>query len=88
MTGEKEQAVQWYKKGIAELEKGIAVELTGEGNMQTKHSDVLCLCALWTCFSLVLHVITGYQYDRAKKLQEKMVSNLTMARDRLALLGK
>lgn len=31
MTGEKEQAVQWYKKGIAELERGIAVELTREG---------------------------------------------------------
>lgn len=35
MTGEKEEAVQWYKKGIAELERGIAVEITGQGNMQT-----------------------------------------------------
>uniref|UniRef100_A0A671U5U6 microtubule-severing ATPase n=1 Tax=Sparus aurata TaxID=8175 RepID=A0A671U5U6_SPAAU len=59
-TGDKEQAVQWYKKGIAELERGIAVELTGQGD----------------------------QYDRAKRLQDKMVSNLTMARDRLSLLGK
>ncbi|KAM8739305.1 spastin-like [Acanthopagrus schlegelii] len=57
-TGDKEQAVQWYKKGIAELERGIAVELTGQGD----------------------------QYDRAKRLQDKMVSNLTMARDRLSLL--
>uniref|UniRef100_A0A665WB50 microtubule-severing ATPase n=1 Tax=Echeneis naucrates TaxID=173247 RepID=A0A665WB50_ECHNA len=54
-TGEKEEAVQWYKKGIAELEKGIAVEITGQ--------------------------------DRAKRLQDKMVKNLTMAKDRLALLG-
>ncbi|XP_029376861.1 spastin isoform X2 [Echeneis naucrates] len=56
-TGEKEEAVQWYKKGIAELEKGIAVEITGQGDR-----------------------------DRAKRLQDKMVKNLTMAKDRLALL--
>uniref|UniRef100_A0A8C4IRY8 microtubule-severing ATPase n=1 Tax=Dicentrarchus labrax TaxID=13489 RepID=A0A8C4IRY8_DICLA len=60
-TGEKEQAVMWYKKGIAELERGIAVELTGQA---------------------------GEQYDRAKRLQDKMVNNLTMARDRLSLLGE
>ncbi|KAG7230034.1 hypothetical protein INR49_009754 [Caranx melampygus] len=36
-TGEKEEAVQWYKKGIAELEKGIAVELTAqEGTLASK----------------------------------------------------
>ncbi|XP_053292674.1 spastin isoform X4 [Pleuronectes platessa] len=58
-TGEKEEAVQWYKKGIAELEKGIAVEIT---------------------------LPAGDQYDRAKRLQDKMVNNLTMANDRLALL--
>ncbi|XP_024153568.1 spastin [Oryzias melastigma] len=59
-TGEKGEAVQWYKKGIAELERGIAVEIT----------------------------VQGEQYDRAKRLQDKMVANLTMARDRLALLEK
>ncbi|XP_008303119.1 spastin-like isoform X2 [Stegastes partitus] len=57
-SGEKGEAVQWYKKGIAELERGIAVEITGQGE----------------------------QYDRAKRLQDKMVTNLTMAKDRLALL--
>lgn len=57
-SGEKEQAVQWYKKGIAVLERGIAVEITGHGD----------------------------QYDRAKRLQDKMVANLTMAKERLALL--
>uniref|UniRef100_A0A8D3AD21 Fidgetin-like protein 1 n=1 Tax=Scophthalmus maximus TaxID=52904 RepID=A0A8D3AD21_SCOMX len=54
-TGLFQEAVQWYKKGIAELEMGIA---------------------MWD------------QYDRAKRLQDKMVNNLTMAKDRLALLGK
>ncbi|XP_025210761.1 spastin isoform X4 [Papio anubis] len=29
--GQKEQAVGWYKKGIEELEKGIAVIVTGQG---------------------------------------------------------
>uniref|UniRef100_A0A452V1X7 microtubule-severing ATPase n=1 Tax=Ursus maritimus TaxID=29073 RepID=A0A452V1X7_URSMA len=29
--GQKEQAVEWYKKGIEELEKGIAVIVTGQG---------------------------------------------------------
>lgn len=58
-SGEKGEAVQWYKKGIAELEKGIAVEIT---------------------------VQAGDQYERAKRLQDKMVTNLTMAKDRLVLL--
>lgn len=58
-TGDKEEAVKWYKKGISELEMGIAVEITGRA---------------------------GEQYDRAKRLQDKMVTNLTMAKERLALL--
>ncbi|XP_070697354.1 spastin [Pempheris klunzingeri] len=57
-SGDKEQAVRWYKKGIMELERGVAVELTGQGD----------------------------QYERAKRLQDKMVANLTKAKDRLALL--
>jgi hypothetical protein len=32
-AGQKEQAVEWYKKGIEELEKGIAVVITGQGKM-------------------------------------------------------
>ncbi|CAL1578251.1 unnamed protein product [Knipowitschia caucasica] len=57
-TGEKEEAVQWYKRGISELEKGIAVEINAQGE----------------------------QYERAKRLQDKMVNNLAMAKDRLVLL--
>lgn len=34
MAGEKEEAVQWYKRGIAELERGIAVEITARGNVR------------------------------------------------------
>ncbi|XP_033000306.1 spastin isoform X4 [Lacerta agilis] len=30
--GQKEQAVEWYRKGIEELEKGIAVLVTGQGD--------------------------------------------------------
>ncbi|NP_001016453.1 spastin [Xenopus tropicalis] len=57
---QKEQAIQWYKKGIEELEKGIAVTITGKGE----------------------------QYDRARRLQAKMSTNLLMAKDRLQLLEK
>lgn len=32
-AGQKEQAVEWYKKGIEELEKGIAVIVTGQGKV-------------------------------------------------------
>lgn len=32
-AGQKEQAVEWYKKGIEELEKGIAVVVTGQGKV-------------------------------------------------------
>ncbi|KAJ7987362.1 hypothetical protein DPEC_G00325690 [Dallia pectoralis] len=56
--GVKDEAVQWYQKGISELQKGIAIEVTGKGE----------------------------QHDRAKRLQTKMITNLTMAKDRLALL--
>ncbi|XP_007476106.1 spastin isoform X4 [Monodelphis domestica] len=56
--GQKDQAVEWYKKGIEELEKGIAVAVTGQGD----------------------------QYDRARRLQAKMMTNLVMAKDRLQLL--
>ncbi|XP_046885060.1 spastin-like [Hypomesus transpacificus] len=56
--GVKEEAVEWYKKGIVELQRGISIEVTGQGE----------------------------QYERSTRLQEKMVTNLTMAKDRLALL--
>lgn len=59
-AGQKEQAVEWYKKGIEELEKGIAVIVTGQGE----------------------------QYERARRLQAKMTTNLVMAKDRLQLLEK
>ncbi|KAK7161294.1 hypothetical protein R3I94_004087 [Phoxinus phoxinus] len=58
--GDKDKAVQWYRKGIAELEKGICIQVTGAGE----------------------------KAKRARKLQDKMISNLTMAKDRLELLGK
>ncbi|KAL6101635.1 spast [Pungitius sinensis] len=58
-SGDKEEAAQWYKKGISELQRGIAVEITGQA---------------------------GEQYNRSKRLQDKMVTNLSMAKDRLALL--
>uniref|UniRef100_A0A8C5AIR1 microtubule-severing ATPase n=1 Tax=Gadus morhua TaxID=8049 RepID=A0A8C5AIR1_GADMO len=58
-TGVKEEAVQWYKKGIEDLQRGIAVEVTGEGD----------------------------QYERTKRLQDKMVTNLDMAKERLSLLA-
>ncbi|KAG8504820.1 Spastin [Galemys pyrenaicus] len=59
-AGQKEQAVEWYKKGIEELEKGIAVIVTGQGE----------------------------QFERARRLQAKMMTNLIMAKDRLQLLEK
>ncbi|CAH1791435.1 unnamed protein product, partial [Owenia fusiformis] len=57
--GYKEQAIELYKKGIHELEKGIAVNVQGHGEA----------------------------WDRAQKLQEKMRTNLSMAKDRLEVLA-
>ncbi|XP_021413031.2 spastin isoform X4 [Oncorhynchus mykiss] len=54
----KEQAVQWYKRGIAELERGIAIKVAENGE----------------------------KYERDKRLQAKMITNLIMAKDRLELL--
>ncbi|XP_044274990.1 spastin isoform X2 [Varanus komodoensis] len=59
-AGQKEQAVEWYRKGIEELEKGIAILVTGQGD----------------------------HYERARRLQNKMMTNLAMAKDRLQLLEK
>lgn len=59
-AGQKEQAVEWYRKGIEELEKGIGVQVIGQGD----------------------------NYERARRLQAKMMTNLAMAKDRLQLLEK
>ncbi|XP_056135789.1 spastin [Lampris incognitus] len=58
--GHKEQAVEWYKRGIAELERGIAITIPENGE----------------------------KYERDKRLQAKMTTNLIMAKDRLELLAK
>lgn len=49
-----------YRKGIAELERGIAVECWGG---------------------------QGEIWERAQRLHEKMKTNLSMAQDRLQILG-
>ncbi|XP_052058183.1 spastin-like isoform X2 [Mytilus californianus] len=57
--GKQDIAIDMYKKGIIELEKGIAVDVSsGEGS----------------------------SWDRARRLQEKMVTNMVMAKDRLDVL--
>ncbi|XP_071079421.1 spastin-like isoform X1 [Haliotis cracherodii] len=59
-AGRKEQAIDLYKKGIIELEKGISVEVSGQGD----------------------------SYERARRLKEKMLTNMVMAKDRLDVLEK
>lgn len=57
--GNKELAIKLYKRGIDELESGIAIDCShGKGEI----------------------------WERAQRLQEKMKTNLTMAKDRLSLL--
>ncbi|XP_052273931.1 spastin-like isoform X2 [Dreissena polymorpha] len=57
-NGRKDVAVELYRKGIGELQKGIAIELKGQGEA----------------------------WDRARRLQDKMMTNLVMAEDRLVVL--
>ncbi|XP_033916303.1 spastin isoform X4 [Melopsittacus undulatus] len=40
--GQKEQAVEWYKKGIEELEKGIAVLVIGQGDQCERARRLQC----------------------------------------------
>uniref|UniRef100_A0A2C9M0R6 Spastin n=1 Tax=Biomphalaria glabrata TaxID=6526 RepID=A0A2C9M0R6_BIOGL len=54
----KDIAIELYNKGITELEKGIAVEVEGQGET----------------------------YDRARRLKEKMQTNLAMVKERLEIL--
>lgn len=56
--GSKELAMELYRRGIAELEAGIAVDCLGRGEA----------------------------YERAQRLQEKMRTNLIMAKERLDML--
>ncbi|XP_059159214.1 spastin-like isoform X1 [Physella acuta] len=56
----KDIAVELYRKGITELERGIAVDVEGQGET----------------------------YERARRLKEKMQTNLDMVRDRLEILEK
>lgn len=58
--GNKKQAIQWYEKGIAELEKGISVDCSSH---------------------------KGEAWERAQRLQDKMKTNLKMAKERLKFLG-
>ncbi|XP_064599851.1 spastin-like isoform X2 [Liolophura sinensis] len=58
-AGRKEQAVELYRRGIGELQKGIAVDVTGPGQA----------------------------FDKARRLKDKMVTNLMMAEDRLEVLA-
>ncbi|XP_055956771.1 spastin isoform X1 [Patella vulgata] len=53
-------AIELYKKGITELEKGISVSINGSGD----------------------------SVERAKRLKDKMSTNLLMAKDRLEFLEK
>nr|XP_033480699.1 spastin isoform X1 [Epinephelus lanceolatus] len=57
--GDKQQAVCWYQRGISELEKGIAIQISGSGE----------------------------KYERDRRLQNKMTTNLIMAKDRLQSLA-
>ncbi|KAL4238170.1 hypothetical protein ACF0H5_002882 [Mactra antiquata] len=59
--GRKDVAVELYRKGIAELEKGVAVQIRGQ---------------------------VGEPWDKARRLQDKMMTNLVMAQDRLEVLEK
>ncbi|XP_016124861.1 spastin [Sinocyclocheilus grahami] len=59
--GDKEQAVQWYRKGIAELEKGIRIQVTGAGEkadrarkLQTYNFPLKCLFSS-VCFLFCNH---------------------------------
>ncbi|XP_060577940.1 spastin-like isoform X2 [Ruditapes philippinarum] len=56
--GRKDVAVELYRKGIAELQKGVAIDIKGQGE----------------------------SWDKARRLQEKMMTNLVMAQDRLEVL--
>ncbi|ESN99652.1 hypothetical protein HELRODRAFT_192890 [Helobdella robusta] len=58
-VGHKDLAVELYLKGIEELNKGIAINICGQGE----------------------------QWDKARRLQEKMQTNLLLARDRLDVLA-
>lgn len=61
------------------------MELTGQGNTRPDVPPVCC----FHVYPQAPHVLpAGDHHARSKRLQDKMVANLAMAKDRLALLGE
>lgn len=59
-AGQKEQAVEWYKKGIEELEKGIAVIVTGQGKVML----------VFVCRYLILEVVPTFQQGMCSRVPD------------------
>ncbi len=59
IAGSKDVAIELYRKGIAELEKGIEIEVHGNGE----------------------------QWRKAQRINEKMIVNLEMSKERLEFLS-
>ena len=50
------EAVQWYKKGIVDLERGIAVEVTAEGRVEFWDSNQ---AVSWSCCMIICSHVWG-----------------------------
>lgn len=65
VVGDKEQAVQWYRKGITELEKGIRIQVTGAGEMiQSYWFPVVCKQTMWGVL-ITLAFIFNFKTERS-----------------------
>ena len=50
LSGDKQQAVGWYQRGIAELEKGIAIQISGGGELAVRAQHKLWLIQYPKCW--------------------------------------
>uniref|UniRef100_A0A3Q3A4D1 Fidgetin-like protein 1 n=1 Tax=Kryptolebias marmoratus TaxID=37003 RepID=A0A3Q3A4D1_KRYMA len=75
----------YHKQAFEYISKALRIDEDDAEQQVFTHLHTHCMHNVRKLIAICV-LPTGDQYDRAKRLQDKMVANLTMAKDRLALL--
>lgn len=81
--------MQWYRNGIDQLRKGIAIVVPGQGFFFIIFSGAFHSSELFQLFTsfVVFAMLKGDRVERSNRLRDKMKKNLLDAEDRLHQLG-
>lgn len=80
-VGDRAEAIDWYSKGIAELERGIAMTVHTSGEFH--------LVAVVCVYSISPTHYPGQEEQRkVEELRDRMLRNMEMSRERVSVLCK